>query len=128
MSEEKPVQTRRDRLKTAAAVVGLSLFAPTMLCFGIACIIAGRFPGKHGSGLTASEHPVIFFSLAFVWVAAFLPVALFAVAFAAGYALSRTSTEPAYAGRRRLLFNLHRRLLLFVRGYFALFTRLERRK
>ena len=128
-SAEKPVQTLRDRLKTTAAVVGLSLFGPAMLCTAVVWTINGKFPGRHGGGgLTASENPILFHSLAFVVVAAFLPVAMAGIGLAIRHALSQTSAaNPAHTKPRQLLFNLHRCVQFLLRGYVGLFTRFTRR-
>lgn len=57
---EKPDQSpRTDRLRSAAAVVGMLLIGPVFAGFVISRFIAGELPGHHT--LTVAEHPILFY-------------------------------------------------------------------
>jgi hypothetical protein len=126
--KKSPPPTRRDRLKTATGIVGLSLIGPALLSDWIARIIEGRFSRGHGGGLTSSENPFIFYAFAFLGLAVFVPAALASVMFAVGHILLRTSdSNPAHAKLRRLLIGLLGVLERLLRGWIALVPGSRRR-
>lgn len=105
----------------------MSLTGPVLLCTLIAWIINGRIPTQHGNGITAAEHPIFFYLLAFIFIAGGLVMALIGIIFAVGYALSRTdAADPSHARRRRILFSLHEHMVAFLRWY-VVFMRFGKR-
>lgn len=126
-SNDKRPGTWCDRLKTVAAVIGMSLTGPALLCTLIVWAINGQIPTQHGNGLTAAEHPIFFYLMAFIFMAVGLIIALSGIIFAIGYALSRTdAADPSHARRRQILFSLHEHMVAFLRWY-VVFMRFGKR-
>jgi hypothetical protein len=92
-SEEKPAPERFGRLRTAAAIIGMSLWGPAFLFTTISWFVNGKLPGKGSNGgIDATDHPLLFYFLITLFGAVALLFTYMSIRFVIGY-FYRHSTQ-----------------------------------
>ena len=77
------------RIRTWAAIIGMTLIGPIMLGFFVVCLFKGEFPLRH-STFTAAEHPLLFYPIIVMLLYGGFKASQISVMFAIGYIRGRS--------------------------------------
>jgi hypothetical protein len=80
----------RDWLQRWAAVLGISVFGPTLLAFVVTCLVQGELPGRRGRIISASGEPFLFFPLVLFLICSSAGLSYISIMFAIGYIRGRS--------------------------------------
>jgi hypothetical protein len=78
-----------DRIRTWAAIIGMTMIGPIFLGFYVVCLLKGEFPFRH-STLRAAEHPFFFYLLIVPLLYAGFKITQISIMFAIGYFRGRS--------------------------------------